>query len=283
VKATAMADGIIAEPKSVEELVVHGYRIRPMNYLREGWRTFTRYPAGFLGFALLSTVASQGPLVLAHAYGQFLSFVLQVIMMAGIAMVVWKQMRSDPISFIDFFPDWETVGQLILCTIVGLLLIAGGLLLFVLPGIYLIVAYTFAYMLIIDRGFSVWQALEASRRVVNKNWWKVAGLTGLMVALMAGGTALFSLVLGLPLGAVLSQHYPEVSLSDLPFGSSESNAVVNMGMMVGVASGAMMGLGLGTALAGCMFGVAYADIFGLTARRVQPLEPLAEKVPTVSS
>ena len=278
-----MADGIMAEPKSVEELVVHGYRIRPMHYLREGWRTFTRYPAGFLGFALLFTVASQGPLVLAHAYGQFLSFVLQVIMMAGIAMVVWKQMRSDPISFIDFFPDWETVGQLILCTIVGLLLIAGGLLLFVLPGIYLIVAYTFAYMLIIDRGFSVWQALEASRRVVNKNWWKVAGLTGLMVALMAGGTTLFSLVLGLPLGAVLSQYYPEVSLSDLPFGSSESNSVVNMGMMVGVASGAMMGLGLGTALAGCMFGVAYADIFGLTARRVQPLEPLAEKVPTVSS
>ena len=195
-----MADGIIAEPKSVEELVAHGYRIRPMTYLREGWRTFTRYPAGFLGFALLFTVASQGPMVLAHAYGQFLSLVLQVIMMAGIAMVVWKQMRSDPTSFIDFFPDWETVGQLILCTIVGLLLIAGGLLLFVVPGIYLIVAYTFAYMLIIDRGFSVWQALEASRRVVNKNWWKVAGLTGLMVALMAGGTALFSLVLGLAAG-----------------------------------------------------------------------------------
>ena len=278
-----MVDRIIAEPKSIEELVAHGYRIRPMDYLREGWRTFTRYPAGFLGFALLFTVASQGPMVLAQVYGQLLSVVLQVIMMAGIAMVVWKQMRSDPTSFVDFFPSWETIGQLILCTIVGLLLIAGGLFLFVLPGIYLIVAYTFAYMLIIDRGFSVWQALEASRRVVNRNWWKVAELTGLMVALMAGGTALFSLVLGLPLGAVLSQYYPDVGLSDLPFGPSESDSVVNMGMMVGVASGAMLGLGLGTALAGCMFGVAYADIFGLTARRVQTLEPFAQKLPTVSS
>ncbi|HEY3198218.1 MAG TPA: hypothetical protein VGJ57_09405 [Nitrospirales bacterium] len=278
-----MADRIITEPKPVEELIVHGYHIRPMEYLREGWRTFTRYPTGFLGFALLFTVASQAPLVLGHVYGQFLSALVQVIMMAGIAMAVWKQMRSDPISFVDFFPDWDTIGHLILCTIVGLLLIAGGLLLFVLPGIYLIVAYTFAYMLIIDRGFSVWQALETSRRVVNKNWWKVAGLTGLMVALMAGGTAVFSLMLGLPLGAVLSQYYPEVSLSDLPFGPSESGAVVNMGMMIGVASGAMMGLGLGTALAGCMFGVAYADIFGLTARRVQAVEPFAQKLPTVSS
>ena len=274
---------IIAEPKSIDELVAQGYRITPMDYLREGWRTFTRYPTGFLGFALLFTVASQGPLVLAHVYGQFLSVVIQVIMMAGIAMVVWKQMRSDPISFVDFFPDWDTVGQLILCTVVGLLLVAGGLVLFVVPGIYLIVAYTFAYMLIIDRGFSVWQALEASRRVVNKNWWKVASLTGLMVALMAGGTALFSLALGLPLGVVLSFYYPDVSLSDLPFGPSASGTVVNMGMMIGVASGAMMGLGLGTALAGCMFGVAYADIFGLEARRVQPLEPFAEKLPTDSS
>ena len=52
---------------------------------------------------------------------------------------------------------------------------------------------------------------------------------------------------------------------------------------VGVVSGALMGLGVGTALAGCMFGVAYADIFGLTARRVQVPEPFAQKLPTVSS
>jgi hypothetical protein len=278
-----MADSIIAEPKSIEELVAQGYRIRPIHYLREGWRTFTRYPTGFLGFASLFTVASQGPLVFAQVYGQFFSIVLQVIMMAGIAMVVWKQMRSEATGFTDFFPAWETIGQLILCTIVGVLLIAGGLLLFVVPGIYLIVAYTFSYMLIMDRGFTVWQALEASRRVVNKNWWKVAGLTGLMVLLMVGGTAVFSLVLGLPLGLVLSQYYPDVSLSDLPFGPAESNVVLNMGMMVGGVSGALMGLGLGTALAGCMFGVAYADIFGLTARRGEAIEQFAQKLPTVSS
>jgi hypothetical protein len=278
-----MADSIIAEPKSIEELVAQGYRIRPMHYLREGWRTFTRYPNGFLGFALLFTVTSQAPLAFAQVYGQFFSIVLQVIMMAGIAMVVWKQMRSEATSFTDFFPPWETIGQLILCTIVGVLFIVVGLLLFIVPGIYLIVAYTFAYMLIIDRGLTVWQALEASRRVVNKNWWKVAGLSGLMVLLMIGGTAVFSLVLGLPLGMVLSRYYPDVSLSDLPFGPPESNIVLNMGMTVGVLSGALMGLGLGTALSGCMYGVAYADIFGLTTRRGEAIEPFAQKLPTVTS
>jgi hypothetical protein len=277
-----MADRTMAEPKSIEALVADGYRVRPTEYLRQGWEIFKRYPTGFLGFALLFTVASQGPLFLTPVFGQFLSVALQVIMMAGIALMVWKQMRSDQARFSDFFPDWDTIGHLILCTIVGLLLIVVGLFLFVAPGIYLIVAYTFSYMLIVDRGLGVWQALEASRRVVNRNWWKVAVLTVITVVLMAGGTALGSLVLGLPLGALLSQYYPVVSLSDLPFGPSESRIVVNMGMMVGVVSGALIGLGLGTALAGCMYGVAYADIFGLAGHRPQSIKVLPEEAPTRS-
>ena len=277
-----MADVMPSAPKSIDDLVAHGYPVNLRDYLREGWRSFKRYPTGFLGFAMLFTVASQGPLAFARIFGQLISVFVQVMMMAGLAMVVWKQMQGDPIRFSDFFPDWNTAGRLLLCTTVGLLLIAGGLFLFVVPGIYLIVAYTFSYMLIVDRGYSVWQALEASRRVVNGNWWKVAGLTGLMLILMVGGMMLFCLVLGLPLGAALSHYYPEVSLSDLPFGPSDSSIIVNMGMMVGVASGAMMGLGLGTALAGCMFGVAYADIFGLT-RRLQAPAPLEVKIGTASS
>jgi hypothetical protein len=277
-----MADVIPAAPKAIEDLVAHGYSVNLMDYLREGWRNFKRYPTGFLGFAMLFTVVSQGPLAFARIFGQLVSVFVQVIMMAGLAMVVWKQMQRDPIRFGDFFPDWNTAGRLLLCTIIGMLLIVGGLFLFVLPGIYLLVAYTFSYMLIVDRGYNAWQALEASRRVVNRNWWKVAGLTGLMLILMVGGVMLFCLALGLPFGAVLSHYYPEVSLSDLPFGPSDSTIIVNMGMMVGVASGAMMGLGLGTALAGCMFGVAYADIFGLT-RRLQAPAPLGIKIGTASS
>jgi hypothetical protein len=262
-----MADVIPAAPKAIEDLVAHGYSVNLTDYLREGWRNFKRYPTGFLGFAMLFTVVSQGPLAFARIFGQLVSVFVQVIMMAGLAMVVWKQMQRDPIRFGDFFLDWNTAGRLFLCTIIGMLLI---------------VAYTFSYMLIVDRGYSAWQALEASRRVVNRNWWKVAGLTGLMLILMVGGVILFCLALGLPFGAVLSLYYPEVSLSDLPFGPSDSTIVVNMGMMVGVASGAMMGLGLGTALAGCMFGVAYADIFGLT-RRLQTPAPLGIKIGTASS
>ena len=278
----AGAESIASTPKSIEEITAQGYQVKSLDYLREGWATFKHYPTGFLGFAMLFTVASQAALTLGRVVGQLVSIVIQVLMLAGIAMVVWKERRSGPTRFTDFFPDWTTAANLMVCTIFGLLLVVAGLIL-VVPGIYLIVAYVFSNMLIIDRKFTPWQALEASRRVVTRNWWGVANLTAVMMGLMIAGAVTGIVVLGLPLSAVLSVYYPDVSLSDLPFGPAESKVVVNMGHMIGIVSGAMLGLGLGTALAGCMLGIAYADVFGLSATRDQDPEPVAEKMTPVAS
>jgi uncharacterized membrane protein len=46
----------------------------------------------------------------------------------------------------------------------------------VLPGIFLAVAYAFAYMLAVDKGLGFWEAMETSRRVVTRQWWRVFGL-----------------------------------------------------------------------------------------------------------
>ena len=121
-------------------------------------------------------------------------------MMAGIAMATWGQLRNRTSTFADFFPNWETVGRLVVSTVLALLLIAAGLLLFVLPGIYLIVAYSFSYMLIADRHLGAWQALEASRRVVTRNWWGIFWLTGVMLLLIMGGGIFGAALLGFPLG-----------------------------------------------------------------------------------
>ncbi len=262
-----------ATPKSIREIIALGYHVKSLEYLREGWKTFKRYPTGFLGFAMLFTVASQAALTLGRVVGQLVGIVIQVIMLAGIAMVVWKETQKGPTRFTDFFPDWTTLGHLMVCTILALLLVITGLMLFIVPGIYLMVCYMFANMLIVDRKFTPWQALEASRRVVTRNWWGGAGLTGVMMGMMFGGAVVGILVLGLPLSAVLSLYYPDVSLSDLPFAPAASNVVVNMGRMIGIVSGGMLGMGLGAAFAGCMLGIAYADIFGLAATHHQGPEP----------
>jgi hypothetical protein len=277
-----MADGIAREPRTVDELLAQGYEVKTGDYLKQGWEQFKRYPIGFVGFALLLTLASQALPLFAQTFGQFLSVVVGVIMMAGIALVVWKQLQRRPAAFADFFPDWQTIGRLILCTALGLLLILVGLFLFVIPGIYLMVGYTFSYLLITDRGLPVWQALEASRRVVGKNWWGVLGLTAMTALLILGGMLVGGLFLGVPLGTLLAQYYPSVSIADFfsdpPGLIIEMNMVVNQGMILALVSGMMLGMGLGVALGGCMLGVAYADIFGLAAWRSKSAEAVAERL-----
>lgn len=76
-----------------------------------------------------------------------------------------------------------------------------------LPLIYLSVAYTFGFALVIDRGLGPWTALEVSRRVITKYWFRVFFLMILGSILAALG--LIGLIIGvfftLPIffGAVL--------------------------------------------------------------------------------
>ena len=58
-----------------------------------------------------------------------------------------------------------------------------GILLLIVPGVYLAVGYMFVLPLIIDKRMDVWTAMEVSRRVVHQQWWMTFAL-GLVAALM---------------------------------------------------------------------------------------------------
>ncbi len=260
-------DNTVSSAPSIEDIRARGYTVKTFEYLRQGWKAFTDNPIGFLGFTLALTFASQAIPLLAPVVGQLLSIMIQVVMFAGLAIVTWKQSKSGTSVFGDFFPDWATTAQLVWCTIVGLLLIAIGFVFLILPGIYLLVAYTFSYLLIVDRRVGVWQALEGSRRVVNRHWWGVFGLTLVMLFLIGVGGMIGAGVLGVPIGYVLSGFFPEINLDELPFEVPDMGLTVaiNVGMMIGVMSGMMVGGAVGVAVSGSMLGAAYADIFGLSA------------------
>jgi uncharacterized membrane protein len=82
---------------------------------------------------------------------------------------------------------------LMLASIVVQLLTFVGLLLCILPGIYLFVAWwSFTSLLILDKKLDFWPAMELSRKVVHKHWWQVFGLVIVMMLVsLAGALALF--------------------------------------------------------------------------------------------
>lgn len=62
-----------------------------------------------------------------------------------------------------------------------------GFLCLVLPGIYLWVAWMFTLPLVVDKQLDFWSAMELSRKVVTKHWFKFFGMTLLMILLMFAG------------------------------------------------------------------------------------------------
>ncbi len=62
-----------------------------------------------------------------------------------------------------------------------------GFLCLVLPGIYLVVAWMFALPLVVDKQLDFWAAMELSRKVVTKHWFKFLGLNLFMILLTFAG------------------------------------------------------------------------------------------------
>jgi hypothetical protein len=82
-----------------------------------------------------------------------------------------------------------------------------GILIGFLVVMYLSISWAFAFALVIDKGLAPWTAMEVSRRVVTKQWFRVffVMLTGMILSLLGLAGLIVGVVFTLPLmfGAVL--------------------------------------------------------------------------------
>ena len=85
------------------------------------------------------------------------------------------------------FTQTQTFVQLMLAGLVSGILESIGLLLCILPGIYLIVAWWLAFPLVIDKRLPFWDAMEVSRKVVSRHWWSFFGFFLLWCLINLGG------------------------------------------------------------------------------------------------
>ncbi len=91
----------------------------------------------------------------------------------GLWLYLLKKIRGEPANVGTAFSGFSVAFvPLFLGGLVTLLLVLAGVLCFLLPGIYFAVAWAFTLMLIADKGLDFWPAMELSRRVISKHWWK---------------------------------------------------------------------------------------------------------------
>jgi uncharacterized membrane protein len=113
-------------------------------------------------------------------------------LMAGFTFVGLAVIRKQPYVFKDFFKGLSNKYflQIFLISLVGGAITALGFLLLIIPGIYIAVSYSFAVQIAIDWELDFWEALEASRKLISKNWFSMFGFILVLTLINMAGILL---------------------------------------------------------------------------------------------
>ncbi len=126
-----------------------------------------------------------------HFFGLFfLSPLLGGVLSGGWYYYFILRIRGQPTTVGDAFAGFSRA--FVTLVVAGLLVtifVTVGLCLLVIPGIYLAIAYAFTYMLATDKRLPVWEAMETSRRIITRQWWRVLGLVLLGIPFIILGFA----------------------------------------------------------------------------------------------
>jgi len=182
--------GVKVDPALFDRQINEGFEVNGSDYIRKGWEMFRQNVGEFIGFALIlftvSAVSSAG-----SGGGSMIFSGLTAPLCVGFGIAAFKRMSGQEIQFSDFFIGFKYFLPLFLASLAMGILVAVGLVLLVLPGIYLATGYIFAMFLIVDYRMEFWQAMETSRKIVSREWWAIFGFGCLLLLLnLAGALAL---------------------------------------------------------------------------------------------
>ncbi len=120
----------------------------------------------------------------------------------GLLMMGINRSIDRQVSFSMIFNYFSFLIPLLLASLLMYLLIILGLLLLILPGIYLIVAFSFALPLIVERKMGIWEALQTSRKAVTHKWFSFFGfgLLYFVIVFISAIPAGIGLIWTLPMG-----------------------------------------------------------------------------------
>ncbi len=127
--------------------------------------------------------------------GAALQNLLNVLIMtplwAGLLMMGIRRSVDYEISVGDLFAQFSRIVPLFFTVVLMYFFLLIGYALLFLPGIYLTIAYLLAVPLVVDKNMNPWQALETSRKVVTKHWFRMFGFSLLtLLVIVLGGLAL---------------------------------------------------------------------------------------------
>lgn len=154
--------------------------------LSEAWKLKDGFKGTYWGalliYILISTILSA---VFEFVAGDsnIMMFITQVVLVLitlpltiGLMMIAIKRSVGTPTAASMVFDYYPKTIPVFLTYLLMIVMVVIGLVLLVLPGIYLMFAYALALPLVADKGMGAWEALEASRKALTPCWFRFFGL-----------------------------------------------------------------------------------------------------------
>ena len=188
-----------------EEILATDYTLNIRECLGRGWKLLrgdfwplvgvTALLMALLAFAgsVSGTMLHNGP---AGRDSGTITSILAILvwgpLVGGLNLYFLKKIRGEKATVETIFSGF-TKGflHLFLAGFVTFLLTWLGFVCLILPGIYLLVAWIFTLPLTMDKQFDFWSAMELSRKVVTKHWWKFLGFGIVLILLIFAGALVF--------------------------------------------------------------------------------------------
>jgi uncharacterized membrane protein len=160
-----------------------GYEVRIGAWIGRGGELFGERWGPYVLFTLINiAIGALGRGLIQLVIGGHLA--------AGFYVFALRQARGQPADFGDFWRAFQAFLPFFLLGILTKLLTGIGLVLCILPGIYLAVSYMLVYPILWDTGMDFWDAMELSRKVVTAHWFSWFAFALLIVAMNIAGVLL---------------------------------------------------------------------------------------------
>jgi len=185
---------------NIEDAIAGNIEISMTGTMGEAWRQLKGFKtpcllAGLLYFAL-AIVANfiSYPIIFGLAaagvdgtsagiIGWVIQMAISVVILpvfVGIHILGMRHAEQKSTTATAIFGYFNRVPTLFLCYFIMIILIMLGSILLVIPGIYLMFAYMFSLVLVVEKNMPAWRALETSRKALTRVWFRFFGLVFLL-------------------------------------------------------------------------------------------------------
>ncbi|SFT95788.1 hypothetical protein SAMN04489724_2964 [Algoriphagus locisalis] len=156
----------------IQRIIDSGVDFEIKDILEKAWEMFKSRALFHVGFIVIVALIQYGFSAYLEDFTFLYTIFLAPALVCGFYLVANRQSQKENIDFQNFFDGFKYWWDLVVTNLISSILIVFGIILLIVPGVYLLVGYMFSLLFVIFGGFDFWTSMELSRKLVHSNWLK---------------------------------------------------------------------------------------------------------------